>query len=158
ALEYKSKIRRLRKVRPNISLTSDFIIGFPGETEEDFIATMNLVHEMEFDNAFSFIYSPRPGTPAAQLPDNVPMDVKKERLAILQKRLMQNAQKISADMVGNIEQILVVGPSKKNPDELSGRTENNRVVNFKSDAACVGQMIPVKITANLPNSLRGERI
>ncbi len=158
ALEYKSKIRKLRKVRPTISLTSDFIIGFPGETEEDFLATMNLIHEMEFDNAFSFIYSPRPGTPAAQLPDNIPMDVKKERLAILQKRLIQNAQKISESMVGTIEQVLVVGPSKKNPEELSGRTENNRVVNFKADPACVGQMIPLKITANLPNSLRGERV
>lgn len=156
ALEYKSKIRKLRKVRPHISLTSDFIIGFPGETEEDFMATMNLIHEMDFDNAFSFIYSPRPGTPAAQLPDNVPMEVKKERLAILQKRLIQNAQKISEAMVGNIEQVLVVGPSKKNPDELSGRTENNRVVNFKADLKCVGQMIPIKITASLPNSLRGE--
>lgn len=158
ALEYKSKIRRLRKVRPNISITSDFIIGFPGETETDFEDTMNLIHEIEFDNAFSFIYSPRPGTPAAQLPDDIPMEVKKQRLNILQNRLLLSAKKISENMVGHIEKILVVGPSKKDPQEFSGRTENNRVVNFKGTPDTMGQLISVKITEARPNSLRGEII
>jgi tRNA-2-methylthio-N6-dimethylallyladenosine synthase len=154
-LEFKSKIRRLRKVRPDISVTSDFIIGFPGETESDFEDTMNLIHEIHFDNGFSFIYSPRPGTKAASLPDNVPMDVKKNRLSILQQRLVLNAKKISGAMVGTEQKILVVGPSKKDPAELSGRTENNRVVNFKGSFEWVGQMVTVKITDSLPNSLRG---
>jgi tRNA-2-methylthio-N6-dimethylallyladenosine synthase len=155
-LEFKSKIRRLRQVRPTISLTSDFIVGFPGETAADFEATMNLIHEIGFDNAFSFIYSPRPGTPAANLPDDVPLAVKKERLAILQNRLILNATKISEAMVGTYEKILVVGPSKKNPDEMSGRSENNRVVNFKGTKASIGQMVSVKITEARRNSLRGE--
>lgn len=158
ALEFKSKMRRLIKVRPGISITSDFIIGFPGETEADFAATMNLIHDIGFDNSFSFIYSPRPGTPASQLPDDVPMEVKKNRLRILQERLLLNTKKISESMVGNIEKILVSGPSKKNALELSGRTENNRVVNFKGSFDLVGQIIPVKITEALPNSLRGEII
>lgn len=156
ALEYKSKIRRLRKVRPDISISSDFIVGFPGETEADFEDTMNLIHEIHFDNSFSFIYSPRPGTPAAQLPDTLSMDVKKQRLAILQNRILLNAKRISESMVGSIQTILVTGPSKKNPAEFSGRTENNRVVNFKGDPGLVGQMLKVKITESLPNSLRGE--
>lgn len=155
ALEYKSKIRKLRNVRPNICISSDFIIGFPGETESDFEDTMNLIHDIGFDNSFSFIYSPRPGTPAAQLPDDVSMDVKKQRLAILQQRIMLNTKQISAAMVGTVEPILVVGPSKKDPAELSGRTENNRVVNFKGELGMIGKIIPVKITEARTNSLRG---
>ncbi len=156
ALEYKSKIRRLRKVRPDISLSSDFIIGFPGETEADFEDTMNLIHEMGFDNSFSFIYSPRPGTPAAQLPDDVPMEVKKQRLSILQNRILLNAKRISDAMVGTTQQILVVSPSRKDPAQLSGRTENNRVVNFDGSPDLIGQLVSVKITEALPNSLRGK--
>lgn len=156
ALEYKSKIRRLRKVRPTISITSDFIIGFPGETDADFVATMDLIHDIGFDNSYSFIYSPRPGTPAAQLPDNVSMDVKKQRLAILQERILLNTKKISDEMVGNIETILVTGPSKKDPTMLAGRTENNRVVNFKGPFDLIGKLIPMKITESLRYSLRGD--
>ncbi|MBV8801495.1 MAG: tRNA (N6-isopentenyl adenosine(37)-C2)-methylthiotransferase MiaB [Gammaproteobacteria bacterium] len=156
ALEFKSKIRRLRKVRPNISVSSDFIIGFPGETDADFEDTMNLIHDIGFDNSFSFIYSARPGTPAAQLPDTVPIEIKKQRLQILQQRILLNAKKISEEMVGNIETILVIGPSKKDPLMLSGRTENNRVVNFKGTPDLLGQLVPVLINEALPNSLRGE--
>lgn len=158
ALEYKAKIRRLRKVRPDISLTSDFIIGFPGETEEDFIATMDLIHEVGFDQSFSFIYSPRPGTPAAQLPDNVPLEIKKQRLAILQARLLQNARQISEKMVGTTQKILVSGPSVKHEDQMSGRTENNRVVNFKGGKELIGRLVLIKINESLPNSLRGELV
>ncbi len=156
ALEYKSKIRRLRKVRPTISLSSDFIIGFPGETEADFEDTMNLIHEIGFDNSFSFIYSPRPGTPAAQLPDDVSMEVKKQRLAVLQNRILLNTRNISEAMIGNVEEILVTGPSKKDPNKLSGRTENNRVVNFSGPAELIGQLVSIKITDAQPNSLRGD--
>lgn len=155
ALEYKSKIRRLRQVRPDISISSDFIIGFPGETDDDFAATMDLIHAIGFDHSFSFIYSPRPGTPAAQLPDTVSMDVKKQRLAILQQRILQNAMQISKSMIGTIQPILVTGPSKKDSKILSGRTENNRVVNFSGDPALIGNLVSVKITESLPNSLRG---
>ncbi len=155
ALEYKSKMRKLRKVRPGISITSDFIIGFPGETEADFEATMNLIHDIGFDNSFSFIYSPRPGTPAAQLPDDVPMEVKKQRLAILQNRIMLNMKRISDEMVGTSQTILVTGPSKKDQNQISGRTENNRVVNLDGGADLVGKLVDVKITEALPNSLRG---
>jgi tRNA-2-methylthio-N6-dimethylallyladenosine synthase len=154
-LEFKSKMRRLRKVRPDISITSDFIIGFPGETDADFEATMNLIQEIGFDNSFSFIYSPRPGTPAAQLPDDVSMDVKKERLAILQNRILLNTRKISEAMVGTRQTILVTGRSKKDPNQLSGRTENNRVVNFMGSFDLVGRLVPMQITESLPNSLRG---
>ncbi len=156
ALEFKSKIRRLRKVRPDICVSSDFIIGFPGETNADFEDTMNLIHDIGFDTSFSFIYSPRPGTPAAQLPDDVSMDVKKQRLSILQNRILLNAKEISEKMVGTTQMILVTGPSKKNPDELSGRTENNRVVNFKGDPNSIGQLVKVTVTESRPNSLRGE--
>lgn len=156
ALEYKSKIRRLKKVRPTISISSDFIIGFPGETDADFEATMNLIHDIGFDNSFSFIYSPRPGTPAAQLPDDVPMEVKKQRLAILQNRILLNTREISEKMVGTVETILVTGPSKKDPNKLSGRTENNRVVNFNGNPNLIGKLIAIQITEALPNSLRGE--
>lgn len=158
SLEYKSKIRKLRKVRPNISLSSDFIIGFPGETDADFEATMNLIQEIGFDHSFSFIYSPRPGTPAANLPDDVPMEVKKQRLSILQMRINQQAAAISEAMVGTEQTLLITGTSKKDPNVLSGRTENNRVVNFKGPHDLIGTMIPVKITEALPNSLRGELI
>jgi tRNA-2-methylthio-N6-dimethylallyladenosine synthase len=154
-LEYKSKIRKLRQVRPDISISSDFIVAYPGETNKDFEATMNLIHEIGFDHSYSFIYSRRPGTPAAQLPDNIPADIKKERLAILQNRINQNAARISQNMVGSTQPILVTGPSKKDDRMLSGRTENNRVVNFAGSLALIGKMVTVKITEALPNSLRG---
>lgn len=156
ALEYKSKIRKLLKVRPDICLSTDIIIGFPGETDADFEATMNLVHEMGFDISYSFIYSQRPGTPAAALPDDVPMEVKKQRLKILQNRINTNALRISQNMVGSTQAVLVTGPSKKDPEIISGRTENNRVVNFKGPMSLCGQIAQVKITEALPNSLRGE--
>lgn len=155
ALEYKAKIRKLRKVRPNVSLSSDFIIGFPGETDEDFEATMNLIHEMHFDLSFSFIYSPRPGTPAAQLPDDVPMEVKKKRLAILQERITLNARRISENMIGTEQRVLVTGASVKHANQMSGRTENNRVVNFVGGSELIGQLVTIKIQEALPNSLRG---
>lgn len=155
-LEFKSKIRKLRQVRPNISITSDFIIGFPGETEQDFVSTMNLIHDIGFDNSFSFIYSKRPGTPAASLPDDVPLEVKKQRLAIMQDRLFLQGDAISQKMIGTQQKILVVGPAKKDPGELYGRTENNRVVNFKGDPNLIGQMMDVTITAVSRNTLRGE--
>ncbi|HLB43498.1 MAG TPA: tRNA (N6-isopentenyl adenosine(37)-C2)-methylthiotransferase MiaB [Gammaproteobacteria bacterium] len=156
ALEYKAKIRRLRQVRPDISISSDFIIGFPGETEQDFADTMNLIYDIEFDHSFSFIYSPRPGTPAAQLSDDISMEVKKQRLAILQERIHLNGRKISEKMVGTTQTVLVTGPSQKNPDRLAGRTENNRVVNFSGNNELIGQLITVKITAVTGNSLQGE--
>ncbi len=156
ALEYKSKIRRLRKVRPDISISSDFIIGFPGETEADFEDTMNLIHEIGFDNSYSFIYSARPGTPAAQLPDDVSMEVKKQRLAILQNRIALNTKQISEKMIGTVEKVLITGPSKKNPNKLSGRTENNRVVNFTGDSRLIGKLIPMEITGAGTYSLHGN--
>jgi tRNA-2-methylthio-N6-dimethylallyladenosine synthase len=157
AIEYKSKIRRLRNMRPDISISSDFIIGFPGESESDFAATMKLIEEIGFDTSFSFIYSSRPGTPAADLPDDTPDAVKKQRLAILQTRISQEAAAISRRMVGGRERLLVSGISKKDPGQLQGRTENNRVVNFRSlDHALIGEFVTAKITEALPNSLRGE--
>ncbi|WP_040294846.1 tRNA (N6-isopentenyl adenosine(37)-C2)-methylthiotransferase MiaB [Beggiatoa alba] len=155
ALEYKHKVRRLREIRPDLSLSSDFIIGFPGETEADFRATMQLIEEVGFDHSFSFIYSARPGTPAASMPDDVPMDVKKQRLAELQKRIEDMANVISQSMVGTVQKILVERPSKKDPQQLAGRTENNRVVNFNADPNLIGQFVNVRITEALPNSLRG---
>jgi tRNA-2-methylthio-N6-dimethylallyladenosine synthase len=155
-LEYKSKIRRLRRLRPNISLSSDFIVGFPGESATDFAATMKLIEEIGFDNSFSFVYSARPGTPAADLPDSTDEDTKKQRLQILQNRINQQAQQISRQMVGNTERILVTGTAKKDPGQLQGRTENNRVVNFNAnDPGLVGQFVAVEIVAALPHSLRG---
>ncbi|CAM4100645.1 tRNA (N6-isopentenyl adenosine(37)-C2)-methylthiotransferase MiaB [Pseudoalteromonas byunsanensis] len=158
AIEYKSTIRKLRKVRPNLSMSSDFIIGFPGETAADFEATMNLINDIGFDMSFSFIYSARPGTPAADLPDDVTEQEKKERLYILQNRINQMAQDISRKMFDTEQRILVEGPSKKNPMELRGRTENNRVVNFEGPHSVIGQFVDVRITEALPNSLRGELI
>ena len=158
-LEYKSRIRKLRKLRPDISLSSDFIIGFPGETEADFEATMKLIEEIGFDQSFSFIYSARPGTPAADLPDDTPMSVKKERLAVLQARLTGQAMRISESMVGEVQRILVTGRSRKDPGQLQGRTENNRVVNFvSSNHALIGGFADVEIGEALPNSLRGRLI
>lgn len=159
ALEYKSKIRKLRRIRPNLSLSSDFIIGFPGETEKDFEDTMKLINDVGFDVSFSFVYSARPGTPAADFADDTPEAVKKERLAILQDRINQQAQEISRRMVGNTERILVTGISKKDPGEYQGRTENNRVVNFRTDVPdVIGSFVDVEITEALPNSLRGVMI
>ncbi|MEZ5572198.1 MAG: tRNA (N6-isopentenyl adenosine(37)-C2)-methylthiotransferase MiaB [Halioglobus sp.] len=155
-LEYKSKIRRLRKIRPEISISSDFIIGFPGETEADFAATMKLIEDIGFDTSFSFIYSARPGTPAADLADHTDEDTKKQRLQILQSRILQHAAQISRRMVGSTQRILVTGVSKKDPGQLQGRTENNRAVNFaSSEHALIGQFVDVQIVEALPNSLRG---
>ncbi len=156
AEEYLDKIRRLRAVRPGISISSDFIVGFPGETEADFSATMRLIDQVEFDHSFSFLYSPRPGTPASDLSDDVPLDVKKQRLGRLQERLAELARNVSASMVGSVQQVLVEGPSKKDPLQVSGRTENNRVVNFSAPRDWVGQFVDVEITEALPNSLRGR--
>ncbi|WP_323815557.1 tRNA (N6-isopentenyl adenosine(37)-C2)-methylthiotransferase MiaB [Cellvibrio sp. NN19] len=159
ALEYKSKLRRIKKNRPNISFSSDFIIGFPGETDADFEATMKLIHDMDFDTSYSFIYSARPGTPAADFPDDTPEEVKKQRLAILQDRITQQAMAISRRMVGNTERILVNGYSKKDPGQLCGRTENNRVVNFRCDNAdLIGKFADILIEEALTNSLRGTLI
>jgi tRNA-2-methylthio-N6-dimethylallyladenosine synthase len=154
-LEYRSKIRALRRFRPDIQISSDFIVGFPGETETDFAATLALVEDIGFDQSFSFIYSRRPGTPAADYPDDVPLEVKKERLARLQQRIETNAQRYSRQMVGTVQRVLVEGPSRKDPRQLAGRTENNRVVNFQGEAALVGRFVDVVITQALPNSLRG---
>jgi tRNA-2-methylthio-N6-dimethylallyladenosine synthase len=158
AIEYKSKIRRLKKIRPNLSMSSDFIIGFPGETNADFEATMDLIQAMDFDLSFSFIYSARPGTPAADLPDDVTEETKKQRLSLLQQRITQQALRIARNMVDTEQRILVEGPSKKNPMELSGRTENNRVVNFEGTPKMIGGFVDVKITDVFANSLRGHVI
>ncbi|MFO8024222.1 tRNA (N6-isopentenyl adenosine(37)-C2)-methylthiotransferase MiaB [Thiohalophilus sp.] len=158
AIEYKATIRRLREVRPDISLSSDFIVGFPGESDADFEATMDLIAEIGFDHSFSFVYSARPGTPASSLPDDVPLDVKKQRLAILQDRINQQTAEISRNMIGTTQQILVSGPSRKDPGQLAGRTANNRVVNFKGDSELIGEFVEVTITEAMPNSLRGELV
>ena len=154
--DYIETIRKLRAVRPNISLSSDFIVGFPGETGEDFEQTMALIEEIAFDQSFSFIYSARPGTPAAGYPDDVPAEVKKERLQRLQSRINAMAAEISAKMVNSVQTVLVEGPSKKNPLQMQGRTENNRVVNFTGHPRLAGQFVDVLITEALPNSLRGR--
>lgn len=156
SLEFKAKIRQLRKIRPDISISSDFIIGFPGETDDDFQATMNLIHDVGFDQSFSFIYSPRPGTPAANLPDSVSMETKKIRLGVLQDRITLNALRISEAMVGTVQPVLVSGHAAKQPLDLSGRTENNRIVNFKGHESLMGQLVQVRITEALRTSLRGE--
>jgi tRNA-2-methylthio-N6-dimethylallyladenosine synthase len=156
ALEYKQKIRRLREARPGISLSSDFIIGFPGETERDFEATMSLIEEVGFDQSFSFIYSRRPGTPAASLPDDVPHDVKQARLERLQARIDAQALAISRAMVGSVQRVLVERPAKKDARQLAGRTENNRWVNFDGPPSLLGRFADLVITEALPNSLRGR--
>jgi tRNA-2-methylthio-N6-dimethylallyladenosine synthase len=158
ALEYKSKIRKLRQIRPDIRLSTDIIVGFPGETDKDFQDTMNLVHDMEFDTSFSFIYSPRPGTPAANLVDDTPLDVKKQRLQILQNRLLLNAGRYGQSMIGSTQTVLVTGFSKRDTQQLSGRTECNRVVNFDGPPELIGQFIAVTINESLPNSLRGRML
>jgi tRNA-2-methylthio-N6-dimethylallyladenosine synthase len=159
ALEYKSIIRKIRAIRPNISLSSDFIVGFPGETNRDFEDTMKLIIEIGFDTSFSFIYSARPGTPAAELPDETPEQEKKHRLATLQSQILMQANAISASMVGSEQRILVTGVSKKDPRDLQGRTENNRVVNFRcDDASLIGGFATTKITDALPNSLLGTLV
>ncbi|EED34957.1 tRNA-i(6)A37 thiotransferase enzyme MiaB [Luminiphilus syltensis NOR5-1B] len=156
ALEYKSKIRALRRIRPNISMSSDFIIGFPGETDAEFAETMKLIDDIGFDNSFSFIYSARPGTPASDLPDNTPEATKKQRLQILQGRIAQQARAISDAMVGSRQRVLVTGIAKRDPGQLSGRTENNRVVNFCcTDTALIGEFVDVDIVDAYTNSLRG---
>ncbi|KAF1036527.1 MAG: tRNA-2-methylthio-N(6)-dimethylallyladenosine synthase [Herbaspirillum frisingense] len=159
ALEYKSVIRRLRKVRPDIKIASDFIVGFPGETDEDFEALMKLVEDVGFDNSFSFIFSPRPGTPAANLADETPQAVKLQRLQRLQAAINDNAAKISQSMLGSMQRVLVEGPSKRDPQELQGRAENNRVVNFDGGpegARLIGQLVDVTIVQAFAFSLRGE--
>lgn len=156
ALEYKSIIRKLRAVRPDISMSSDFIVGFPGETEEDFEKTMKLIDEVGFDASFSFIYSPRPGTPAVELEDSTPADVKTARLMRLQKRIEEQAQAISQAMVGTVQRVLVEGRAKKDVSELAGRTDNNRIVNFVGNPRLINQFVDVRITTAYPHSLRGE--
>jgi len=158
ALEYKSKIKQLRQARPNLSLSSDFIIGFPGETDADFQATMQLIDDIGFDHSFSFIYSPRPGTPASNLPDDITVQIKKQRLTQLQQKINLMASAISHNMVASTQTILVEKPSRKTPNTLAGRTENNRVVNFHGQSDLIGQFVKVQITEALPNSLRGVMI
>jgi len=158
ALEYKSIVRKLRAARPDLSLTSDFIVGFPGETEADFEDTLKLVEAVRFDGAFSFLYSPRPGTPAAELTDPVPQEVKQSRLQRLQAMLDAHYRAYSDAMVGSRQRVLVTGPSAKNAREVSARTANNRVVNFAGDAALIGTYVDVAISAALPHSLRGELV
>ncbi|MBY0474591.1 MAG: tRNA (N6-isopentenyl adenosine(37)-C2)-methylthiotransferase MiaB [Nitrosomonas sp.] len=155
-LEYKSIIRKLRAIRPDISLSSDFIVGFPGETEADFQATLKLVEDMNFDESYSFIYSPRPGTPASDLPDDMSQEEKLERLHRLQSQLSLQSRKISQQMVGSIQRVLLEGASKKNFDELSGRTDNNRVVNLAGDSELIGQFVNVRINEARAHSLRGD--
>ena len=155
-LEYKSLVKKLKAARPDLSLSSDFIIGFPGETEEDFEKTMRLVEELNFDNSFSFVYSPRPGTPAADMTDDTPAELKIKRLMRLQKTIEAQALKISQAMVGTMQRVLVEGHAKKDASELAGRTDNNRVVNFAGNDRLIGRFIDVTITAALPHSLRGE--
>jgi tRNA-2-methylthio-N6-dimethylallyladenosine synthase len=155
-LEYKSTVRRLRAIRPELSLSSDFIVGFPGETDDDFARLMHLVEEVGYDASFSFVFSPRPGTPAAALHDDTPHDVKLRRLQRLQAALEVHVRRIGESRVGTVQRILVEGPSRKDPDELMGRTECNRIVNFQGPPRLVGQMIDVVVTQALPHSLRGE--
>ncbi|MGD8345753.1 MAG: tRNA (N6-isopentenyl adenosine(37)-C2)-methylthiotransferase MiaB [Lysobacterales bacterium] len=156
ALEYKQKIRRIREKRPDIALSSDFIVGFPGETDRDFEDTLRLIEELEFDQSFSFIFSARPGTPAANLPDELPLEVKKERLARLQEQVNGQAARFSRAMVGTTQRVLVEGTSKKDEKQLSGRTENNRVVNFDGHPRLIGQFADVIITEAMSHSLRGR--
>jgi len=156
--DYMERIEKLRQVRPNLSLSSDFIVGFPGETERDFQQTLDLIEQIGFDHSFSFIYSPRPGTPAAEMGDDVPLEVKKQRLASLQHLILEQAGAISRRMMGTRQRILVEGASRKTPKELCGRTENNRVVNFIGPPGLIGQFVEVVIAEALPNSLRGRLV
>jgi tRNA-2-methylthio-N6-dimethylallyladenosine synthase len=156
AMEYKSTVRKLRAIRPDMAFSSDFIVGFPGETDDDFAKMMKLIDDVGFDNSFSFIFSPRPGTPAANLADDTPQAVKLARLQHLQKVIDASIQRISAGRVGTVQRILVEGPSKKDASELMGRTECNRVVNFKGPARLVGQLVDVTVTQAMHYSLRGE--
>ena len=158
SLEYKSKVRKLRQHRPDISMSSDFIIGFPGESDREFEQTMKLIEDVGFDHSFSFIFSARPGTPAAALEDNTPLQVKKDRLQVLQSRILEMASDISSQMVGTVQKILVSDVSKKSEQEIAGRTENNRVVNVKGDKELIGQLVDVRISEALPNSLRGTLV
>jgi tRNA-2-methylthio-N6-dimethylallyladenosine synthase len=158
AQHYRERIAKLKTVRPNIRLSTDIIVGFPGETDADFAATMDLVEEMQFDTSYSFIFSPRPGTPAANLFDATPMELKKQRLQLLQQKILQHAKDFSNSLVGTTQRILVTGKAKKNALQLSGRTECNRVVNFIGNPELVGQVVPVVITEALPNSLRARII
>ena len=155
ALEYKSRIRKLRKVRPDICISTDFIVGFPGETEDDFNQTMDLIRTIGFDQSFSFIYSKRPGTPAASLPDDTPLELKKQRLQLLQETITGYAAAISAAMVGKTEQVIAEGVSRKRTEELYGRTENNRIVNFRAGPDLIGSVVAVRITETRTNTLRG---
>jgi len=157
-LEYKSIIRKLRQIRPGMSIASDFIVGFPGETDQDFENTMNLIADIGFDHSYSFIYSQRPGTPAAELADDTPEAVKKTRLARLQDRIVQQTNRITEAMVGNIEQVLVTGPARHDPGLLQGRTENARVVTFRGEQSLAGRIVPVRITSSKAYSLCGELI
>ncbi len=158
AIEYKSQVRKLKKVRPDLSMSSDFIIGFPGESDEDFTATMDLIKAVDFDISFSFIYSARPGTPAADLPDDISDQVKKDRLKLLQDQISHQALRIARQMLNTEQRVLVEGPSRKNPMELRGKTENNRTVNFVAPHSVIGQFVDIKITDVIANSLRGELI
>ena len=157
-LEYKSRVRKLRAARPDLSLSSDFIIGFPGETASDFEATLRLIEEVGFDHSFSFLYSARPGTPAASLADDVSTEEKQRRLALVQRRLLQQGDAVSAAMVGTVQRVLVDRPSRRDPQQLAGRTPNNRVVNFDGPHAAIGGFVDVVITEALPNSLRGRLV
>jgi tRNA-2-methylthio-N6-dimethylallyladenosine synthase len=157
-IEYKQKIRKLREVRPDISISSDFIVGFPGESDDDFEALMKLIADIGFDQSFSFIYSARPGTPAASLADDTPMDIKKQRLQVLQARVIHQAMAISRGMIGSTQRVLVEKPSRKGTGQVTGRTENMRWVNFDGDTSLIGQFVDVVITEALPNSMRGRRV
>ena len=157
-LEYKARVRKLRAVRPDLSVSSDFIVGFPGESERDFEATLELVREVGFDQSFSFIYSRRPGTPAASLPDEVPHELKQQRLAVLQEQLTRQAQSISARMVGSVQRVLVERASRKSSRELAARTANNRWVNFAGPADLINRFVDVLITESCPHSLRGRLV
>jgi tRNA-2-methylthio-N6-dimethylallyladenosine synthase len=156
AMEYKSTVRKLRAIRPDLAMSSDFIVGFPGETDEDFGKLMRLVDDVGYDTSFSFIFSPRPGTPAANLHDDTPHAVKQARLATLQSRLDEQVRAISASRAGTVQRILVEGPSRKNSQELMGRTECNRVVNFEGHPRLIGQMVDVQITQAMQRALRGQ--
>jgi tRNA-2-methylthio-N6-dimethylallyladenosine synthase len=158
ALEYKSKIRKLKALRPEITISTDIIVGFPGETDADFAQTMKLVEDIGFDHSFSFLFSPRPGTPASELTDSTPESVKKERLKTLQTRINQNTNAISDAMLGTIQHVLIESVSNKSDHELMGRTENNRIVHFAGHSRLIGQIMPVKITETQTFSLQGALV